>query len=61
MDGKIMNANLQQHRLSPGWLSKQLQKRGVTAEEVCYAVRGSNGELFYDLYQDHIRHPIDQE
>lgn len=61
MDGKIMSDNLQQIGLSKEWLSKQLQQRGVTAEEVCYAIRGTQGKLFFDLYQDQIRHPIDQE
>jgi uncharacterized membrane protein YcaP (DUF421 family) len=61
MDGKIMSENLQQSGLSSVWLSNQLKQWGVTAEEVCYAVKGTSGNLFYDLYKDQIRHPIDQE
>lgn len=61
MDGEIMSDNLQQIGLSNEWLSKQLKQRGVTAEEVCYAIKGTHGKLFFDLYQDQIQHPIDQE
>ncbi|WP_171685087.1 DUF421 domain-containing protein [Paenibacillus planticolens] len=61
MDGKIMTTNLQQIGLSKEWLSKQLRQRGVTVDEVCYAIRGTHGKLFFDLYHDKIRHPIDQE
>jgi uncharacterized membrane protein YcaP (DUF421 family) len=61
MDGKILTNNLQKSSLSPDWLSKQLQERGLTTEEVFYAVKGTNGGLYFDLYQDQILHPIDQE
>lgn len=61
MDGQVVTENLRLTGLSPEWLSAQLKKRGVKAEEVCYAVRGTNGEMFYDLYQDRIRHPLDVE
>jgi uncharacterized membrane protein YcaP (DUF421 family) len=61
MDGKIMTNNLQESGLSLNWLSKQLQERGLTSEEVFYSVRGTNGGLYFDLYQDQILHPIDQE
>ncbi|CAG7617902.1 DUF421 domain-containing protein [Paenibacillus allorhizosphaerae] len=61
MDGKIITENLLQNGMSPEWMTKQLQKRGVNLEEVSYAVRKTNGDLFFDLYRDRIRHPIDQE
>lgn len=61
MDGKILFDNLQQSGLSPEWLSNRLKQRGVTLEEVCYAVKGTNAKMFYDLYEDQIQHPIDQE
>lgn len=61
MDGKIMTDNLQKSDVSPQWLSQQLEKRGLIPEEVFYAVRGTNGKLFCDLYEDQIRHPIDPE
>ncbi|TDF98097.1 DUF421 domain-containing protein [Paenibacillus piri] len=61
MDGKILTDNLRQSGLTTGWLARQLREHGVSAEEVCYAVKGTNGELFYDLYEDRIRHPVDQE
>ncbi|TVY07761.1 DUF421 domain-containing protein [Paenibacillus cremeus] len=61
MDGQIIKNNLELSGVSTAWLSKQLQLRGVTAEQVSYAVMRPNGKLFCDLYWDNIRHPIDQE
>lgn len=61
MDGQIMTENLKLTGLSSEWLSKQLKQWGVTAQEVCYAVKGTNGNVFYDLYKDQIRHPINRE
>jgi len=61
MDGEVIAENIKQEGLSPEWLSNQLKKRSLTVEEVCYAVRGTNGGLYFDLYKDNISHPIDTE
>ncbi|WP_168123107.1 DUF421 domain-containing protein [Paenibacillus sp. HB172176] len=61
MDGKIIDTNIRQEGLSPEWLNKQLLKRQLIPEQVCYAVRGTNGSLYFDLYEDRIAHPIETE
>lgn len=61
MDGEVIAENMKQEGLSQDWLYNQLKKRSLTVEEVCYAVRGTNGGLYFDLYKDNIRHPIDTE
>ncbi|WP_318508803.1 DUF421 domain-containing protein [Bacillus sp. T3] len=61
MDGKIIKKNLKQNELTDEWLYKELYKRGLTLEQVCYAVKSTNGDIFLDLYKDGIQQPIDKE
>lgn len=61
MDGKIMEKNLMQNQLSKDWLSQELTKRGLNLTDICYAVMGTNGHLYFDLYEDRISRPVDQE
>lgn len=58
MDGEVVVANMNQVGLSQEWLTNQLKQRGLTIDEVCYAVKGTNGSLYCDLYKDNIKHPI---
>ncbi|WNS42310.1 DUF421 domain-containing protein [Paenibacillus sp. MMS20-IR301] len=59
MDGKIMEDNLAHNGLTAQWLEQMLQQRGKSVSEVFYAVRGTQNQLYFDYYQDHINHPID--
>jgi uncharacterized membrane protein YcaP (DUF421 family) len=59
MDGEVVSDNLKHDGLSPEWLAKQLNKRGLSVDDVFYAVKGTNGNLFFDLYKDNIKHPVD--
>ncbi|RAP74631.1 DUF421 domain-containing protein [Paenibacillus montanisoli] len=61
MDGKPAITNLENSGLDQDWLNKQLKKRGLTLEEVCYAVKGTNGSVYFDLYRDQLKHPINTE
>ncbi|RKP58132.1 DUF421 domain-containing protein [Cohnella endophytica] len=61
MDGKIMNENLQQNRISEDWLLRQLQVQGKKLSDVFYAVRTTTGNVFYDYYQDRLNNPVDKE
>lgn len=61
MDGEIITNNLMQDGLSLDWLKKQLDMRGLQASQVFYAVKGTNGKLLFDLYEDNIKHPIKTE
>jgi uncharacterized membrane protein YcaP (DUF421 family) len=59
LDGKIVSENMKHNGISQEWLSKQLNDRGLTVNEVFYAVKGTNGGLYFDVYKDKIKHPID--
>jgi uncharacterized membrane protein YcaP (DUF421 family) len=61
MDGDIINKNLEQHHLSETWMYDELKKRKLSLSEVCYAVKGTKGDLYFDLYKDKIKNPIDIE
>ncbi|NLP52240.1 DUF421 domain-containing protein [Bacillus sp. RO1] len=61
MDGKIITKNLAEYNLSLHWLEGELRKRSVTCKEVLYAVRSSNGCLYFDYYDDNLPSPVDKE
>ncbi|WNQ11460.1 DUF421 domain-containing protein [Paenibacillus aurantius] len=61
MDGEVIDENINQGGLSREWLFQQLNERGLAVNEVCYAVKGTNGGLYFDLYQDKIKNPTDPE
>jgi uncharacterized membrane protein YcaP (DUF421 family) len=43
------------------WLLSQIKARGLSIENISYAVKSSIGHLIFDQYNDQIRHPIDKE
>ncbi|WP_034762008.1 DUF421 domain-containing protein [Rossellomorea vietnamensis] len=58
MEGKSIPKNL----IPPytlQWLESEANKRGITLNDIYYAVINSNGTLFIDLYKDHL--PGDSE
>ena len=59
MDGKIMEDNLAQNGLTVQWLEQVLRQRKKSVSDVFYAVRGTQHQLYFDYYQDHIEKPID--
>ncbi|MCU6710530.1 DUF421 domain-containing protein [Paenibacillus sp. J5C_2022] len=59
MDGRVVEENIHQEGLSPEWLDRELEKRDLDVDKVCYAVKGTNGSLYFDLYDDRLKHPID--
>lgn len=61
MDGQIIQSNLRQHSLTIEWLLSQVGKKGLSVAEVNYAVISSNGQIYFDPYDDHISNPIDKE
>jgi uncharacterized membrane protein YcaP (DUF421 family) len=61
MDGDIIKNNLKQNHLSEAWIYDELKKRKLSLSEVCYAVKGTKGDLYFDLYKDKIKNPIDIE
>lgn len=61
MDGQIINKNLKQNQLTKSWLSAEIKNRGLNPANVSYCVRGTNGQLYFDLFGDGIASPVDTE
>ncbi|WP_404350401.1 DUF421 domain-containing protein [Sutcliffiella horikoshii] len=61
MDGRVITKNLEEHDLSLEWLKEEVKKRNVEWDNVFYAVRSSNGFLYFDYYDDNIPFPVDKE
>lgn len=61
MDGQIIENNLKNHNLSNEWLLNEINRRGKSLPMINYAVRSTNGHLYFDEFQDAIRNPIDKE
>lgn len=51
MDGELIQKNLNPP-YTMDWLLQELRKRNVTVEDTYYAVKGTNGKLYIDLYKD---------
>jgi uncharacterized membrane protein YcaP (DUF421 family) len=48
-------------KYSRQWLDHELKVRSLQMDEIQYAVISSNGSLFIDLYDDHLKSPLDME
>jgi uncharacterized membrane protein YcaP (DUF421 family) len=57
MDGKILLESLRCAEKNPGWLQTELEKLGVTLDNVFLGQVNSYGELTVDLYDDKIKVP----
>lgn len=61
MDGEIMDEALATIGFSRGWLKTELDKLGVTIENVFLGQVDSYGQLYVDLFDDKIMVPMPQE
>lgn len=61
MDGQLLENNLKINDLSPEWIKEKLKVRNKKIADVFYAVKGTDGQLYIDLYRDKIQHPVDVE
>ncbi|MCM3256460.1 DUF421 domain-containing protein [Paenibacillus lautus] len=61
MDGQLLENNLKINGLSPEWIKEKLKVRNKEIADVFYAVKGTDGQLYIDLYRDKIQHPVDVE
>ncbi|WP_062240268.1 DUF421 domain-containing protein [Fictibacillus sp. FJAT-27399] len=61
MEKQVLTQNLMQNNLSEAWLQEELNKKNLTLSEVYYAVKGTNGNLYFDCYKDKLEAPIDKE
>jgi len=55
----IIEDNLAHNGLTVQWLEQLLQQRNKSVSDVFYAVRGTQNQLYFDYYRDHIDKPID--
>lgn len=51
MGGKVIKENLSNF-YNDEWIWKECQKRFITPNDVFYAVVGTNGQVYFDLYKD---------
>lgn len=61
MDGEIMDESLATIGFSRGWLKTELDKLGVTIENVFLGQVDTYGQLYVDLFDDKIMVPVPQE
>ncbi|WP_100487962.1 DUF421 domain-containing protein [Sporolactobacillus pectinivorans] len=61
MDGQMINKNLEQNHLTKSWLLQEIKQRGLSPSNVSYCVRGTNRQLYFDLFNDKIHSPVDAE
>ncbi|MDM5332988.1 DUF421 domain-containing protein [Ureibacillus composti] len=61
MDGKILDEPLATIGYSRGWIKTELEKQGVTIENVFLGQVNSYGELTVDLFDDKLQVPSPQE
>ncbi|KWW22231.1 hypothetical protein AS888_13230 [Peribacillus simplex] len=61
MDGLILDEPLSTIGLNRNWLHTEIDKLGVTLENVFLAQANSNGELTVDLFDDKLKIPSPQE
>jgi uncharacterized membrane protein YcaP (DUF421 family) len=55
LEGKIIYENLSKGIYNEEWLMRELKKRNLQVDEITYAVVGTNGSLYIDLFEDHLR------
>lgn len=60
LDGNILNEGLTNSGLNKGWLTTQLETKGVTLENVFLGQVDSSGDLYIDLFDDMIQVPKTQ-
>ncbi|MFC3798732.1 DUF421 domain-containing protein [Cohnella sp. GCM10012308] len=60
MDGKMMNEPLATAGLSPGWLATELEKIGVSVDNVFLGQVDAYQQLYVDLYDDKLQVPAPQ-
>lgn len=60
MDGEFIDDNLSSIHMEREWLTNEIRRRGLSLQDVNYAVKSSNGQLYFDCYQDGLKRPIDK-
>ncbi|MEH7491224.1 YetF domain-containing protein, partial [Neobacillus niacini] len=53
-NGNILYDNLLKHTYDEEWLMGELTKRNLFVKDISYAVLGTKGNLYIDLFRDQI-------
>lgn len=53
-DGEILYENLTKHTYNEQWLGDELKKRKISVKDISYAVVGTKGNLYIDLFRDQL-------
>jgi uncharacterized membrane protein YcaP (DUF421 family) len=53
-NGNILYENLTNHTYDEEWLMAELNKRDLTVHDISYAVVGTKGNLYIDLFRDEV-------
>jgi uncharacterized membrane protein YcaP (DUF421 family) len=53
-DGNILYENLTKDTYNEQWLVNELKKRNIAVKDISYAVVGTKGNLYIDLFQDQL-------
>ncbi|MEH6947840.1 DUF421 domain-containing protein [Bacillus sp. JJ634] len=54
-NGKILYENLSKNTYDEEWLKAELKKRNLAVSDISYAVVGTKGNLYIDLFRDELR------
>lgn len=57
LDGNILDEGLRNLGLNRGWLLNELEKKGISAENVLIGQVDSHGDLYVDLFDDALQVP----
>ncbi|CEG26514.1 DUF421 domain-containing protein [Bacillus sp. B-jedd] len=60
MDGKIIAKNAT-GLYNPEWITEECKRRNLRLEDIYYAVINTNGQLFFDKFEDRLSNPTDVE
>jgi len=55
MDGELLYKNLTGPSYTDEWLLTELKKRNIQVSDIAYAVVGTKGRLYIDLFEDSLR------
>ena len=59
MEGRLILEHLREANLEPQAIEKAARNKGYALNDVFYAVRGTDGKLYFDFYADRLSKPMD--
>ncbi|RIX52126.1 DUF421 domain-containing protein [Paenibacillus nanensis] len=59
MEGKLIPEHLSEANMDRQALEKAVRKKGYELTDVFYAVRGTDGQLYFDFYNDRLNNPLE--